>query len=285
MNSIFISYRRQDAAGHAGRLFDRLVVRYGDAHVFMDHHDLPPGVDFATAIEANLLQASVVLAVMGPHWIDARDADGRPRLAQPEDFVRRELLSALAAGKRVIPVLVGGAQIPAEEQLPTELAALVRLQACELRDSRFDDDLKALLESLPGEKGTGTEKGTDLFSAAENKSVPFSVPFSLQGRWLAKVSYPWQAEVTERFELEQDGDDFYGTGTFLAAEHPLENIEVLDDGLKFSLRSEALMGDERRQVTHSYRVRQEGDTLQVRMQSSGGFNDGPPLRFTARRAP
>jgi hypothetical protein len=173
MNSIFISYRRQDAAGHAGRLFDRLVVRYGDAHVFMDHHDLPPGVDFATAIESNLMQASVVLAVMGPHWIDARDADGRPRLAQPEDFVRRELLSALAAGKRVIPVLVGGAQIPAEEQLPTELAALVRLQACELRDSRFDDDLKALLESLPGEKGTGTEKGTDLFSAAENKSVPF----------------------------------------------------------------------------------------------------------------
>ena len=283
MNGIFISYRRQDAAGHAGRLFDRLVVRYGDAHVFMDYHDLPPGVDFATAIESNLLQASVVLAVMGPHWIDVRDADGRPRLAQPEDFVRRELLSALAAGKRVIPVLVGGAQIPAEEQLPTELAALVRLQACELRDSRFDDDLKALLETLPAAvpAEAGREKGTDLFSAAENRSVPFS----LRGRWLAKVSYPWQAEVTERFELEQDGDDFYGTGTFLAAEHPLENIELLDDGLKFSLRSEALMGDERRQITHNYRVRQEGDTLQIRMQSSGGFNDGPPLKFTARRAP
>lgn len=268
MNGIFISYRRQDAAGHAGRLFDRLVARYGDAHVFMDHHDLPPGVDFATAIEANLLQASFVLAVMGPHWIDARDAHGQLRLAQSEDFVRRELLAALAAGKRIIPVLVGGAQIPAEEQLPTELVALVRLQACELRDARFDDDLKALLETLA------------VLSPAEAGAHA-----SLMGRWLAKVSYPWQAEVSERFELERDGDDFYGTGTFLAAEHPLENIELLDDGVKFSLRSEALMGDERRQITHNYRVRQEGDTLQVRMQSSGGFNDGPPLRFTARRAP
>ena len=267
MNGIFISYRRQDAAGHAGRLFDRLVVRYGDAHVFMDHHDLPPGVDFATAIKSSLLQSSVVLAVMGPHWIDARDADGRPRLAQPEDFVRRELLAALAAGKRIIPVLVGGAQIPAEEQLPSELAALMRLQACELRDSRFDDDLKALLETLPA---MPAEAGAHS---------------ALRGRWLATVSYPWQAEVTERFEFEQDGDDFFGSGTFLAAEHPLENVELLDDGLKFSLRSEALMGDERRQITHSYRVRQEGDTLQIRMQSSGGFNDGPPLKFTARRAP
>ena len=122
MASIFISYRRDDGAGHAGRLYDRLSARCGADQVFIDHYDLAPGQDFPSAIESSLARA--------------------------DDFVRRELLAALTAGKQVIPVLIGGAKMPGIADLPAELASLSRLQAWELRDSRFEDDLNALLAQL-----------------------------------------------------------------------------------------------------------------------------------------
>jgi len=271
MTSIFISYRREDAAGHAGRLFDRLVARYGDDYVFIDHYDLPPGTDFTTAIESHLQQAAVVLAIIGPRWVEARDAAGQPRLTQRDDFVRRELLSALASAKSIIPVLVGGAKVPMQEQLPPELTALVRLQACELRDSRFDDDLKMLFACLPPPKSVQAQPARRTLEL-------------LAGKWLASVRYPWRDEVTETFELELDGEELFGTGTFLTGPHPLEDIELLEDGLRFTLHSEATMGEERRRITHCYRARLAGDVLHVRMQSTGGFSDGPPLKFTAQRA-
>ena len=263
MTSLFISYRRDDAAGHAGRLYDRLSARFGADQVFIDHYDLAPGQDFPKAIDANLARADVVLALIGPRWVDARDAQGRSRLAQADDFVRLELLAALGAGKRVIPVLLGGAKMPAAGALPAELAALTRLQAWELRDSRFEDDLNALLAQLP--------------------SPPPPTP-ELRGEWVAEVEYTWGVRATERFKFEVDRGELYGSGTFLSGEHPLEDTELLPDGARFVLHSETVQGDETRRITHRYRVRIENDTLHVRMQSTGGFTDTPTLTFTARRA-
>ena len=100
---------------------------------------------------------------------------------------------------------------------------------------------------------------------------------------MANVRYPWQAQVTERFEIKLDGDELYGSGTFLTAPRPLEDVELLEDGARFTLHSEAIMGDAQRRIAHRYRVRLDGAKLQVRMQSTGGFNDGPPLEFSARR--
>ncbi len=263
MTSVFISYRRDDAAGHAGRLYDRLSTRFGADRVFIDHYDLAPGEDFPKAIEANLERADVLLAMIGPRWVDARDVQGRQRLAQADDFVRRELLAALAAGKKVIPVLIGGAKMPADADLPTELATLSRLQAWELRDARFEDDLNALLAQLPS---------------------PATPMPELRGAWVADVEYSWGVRATERFKFEVDGDELYGSGTFLSGEHPLEDTELLPDGARFVLHSETVQGDETRRITHRYRVRIENDMLHVRMQSTGGFTDSPPLTFTARRA-
>ena len=268
MTAIFISYRRDDSAGHAGRVFDRLVARYGESAVFIDHHDLAPGTDFSEAIEANIEQAQAVLAIIGPRWVDARNAAGQRRLEQPDDFVRRELLYALNAGKQVIPLLVGGAKVPAEAELPEELAGLVRLQACELRDARFDDDFHALVGCLP-----------DLESHPASPEVE-----SLAGSWIAQVTYPWQVTATEKFDFEIDAGELFGTGTFLAASRPLEDGELLEDGARFTLHSHAVMGDAERSVTHRYRVRVDGNSLHVRMQSSGGFNDDPPVKFIARRS-
>jgi hypothetical protein len=266
MMHIFVSYRRDDSAGHAGRLFDRLVERHGEDAVFMDHHDLAPGHDFASVIEAQLSRATVVLPILGPRWADARDANGVLRLFQPQDFVRIELMHALRAGKTIIPVLVGGATMPTAEQVPAELQPLLRLQACELRDSKYNADVQALLDALPAPADKVSNR------------------FTLSGRWSAEVRYPWQsAAIIEEFDLKLDGSELYGTGSFLGAPRPVEQAELLDDGARFTLHSEASLGEERRRIAHRYRVRVEGDVMRVRMQSTGGFNDGPPLEFTARR--
>jgi hypothetical protein len=270
MTSLFISYRRDDGAGHAGRLYDRLSARFGSEQVFIDHYDLAPGQDFPSAIESSLARADVVLALIGPRWIDARDARGQLRLAQADDFVRRELLAALASGKRVIPLLIGGARMPGAAELPAELAALSRLQAWELRDARFDDDLNALLAQLsaPTERSRGTQP---------------DIAARLTGEWVAEVQYRWGVRATERFRFEVDGDELFGSGTFLSGEHPLEDPELLPDGARFLLHSEAVQGQETRRIKHRYRVRVDEDTLHVRMQSSGGFSDSPTHTFTARR--
>jgi hypothetical protein len=105
---VFISYRRGDAAYPAGRLFDRLVDRFGAGRVFEDVDSIEPGDDFAEVITATVESCAVLLAVIGPHWLAAAGQDGRRRLDDPEDFVRLEIEAALARGVRVIPVLVDG---------------------------------------------------------------------------------------------------------------------------------------------------------------------------------
>jgi hypothetical protein len=267
MTTVFISYRRDDSSGYAGRLYDRLVACYGEAAIFMDYYDLAPGADFPKAIDSDLAQSDVVLAVIGPRWIDARNADGSLRLGHQGDFVSRELMGALEKHKQVIPVLVGGASMPSASQLPLQLQALASLQAWEIRDARFDDDMKALLEFLP--------------AATPMPAQPAVV--SLAGDWVASVEYPWHESATERFHFELDGKELFGYGTFLTGKHPLEQVELLDDGARFVMHSESSMGSETRRVTHTYRVRVEENELQMRLQSTGGFDDTPPLKFTARR--
>src|SRR3954452_22224139 len=97
MTSVFISYRRDDASGATGRLYDALLhdVRLPPDAVFMDVDGIKPGIDFLTAIERVLDRADVVLAVIGPEWLTARDGRGGRRLDDPADYVRLEVARAL----------------------------------------------------------------------------------------------------------------------------------------------------------------------------------------------
>ncbi len=148
VNGIFISYRREDSAGHAGRLFDRLAARFGRGSVFMDVEGIEAGVDFVETIEKAVGGCAVLLAVIGRGWLDSTDSQGRRRLDDPQDFIRLETSSALARNVRVIPVLVEGARIPRSEDLPDDLRTITRRQALELRDSRWEDDIQALIGVL-----------------------------------------------------------------------------------------------------------------------------------------
>jgi hypothetical protein len=148
MKGIFVSYRREDAAGHAGRLFDRLAEHFGKESVFMDVEGIGPGVRFAEAIEKAVGGCDVFLAVIGRSWLDCRDRDGRRRLDDPHDFIRLETRSALARNVQVIPVLVEGAGMPRKDELPDEVSALAERQAIELRDTHWNNDIQALIAKL-----------------------------------------------------------------------------------------------------------------------------------------
>src|SRR5262245_47821980 len=110
--TIFISYRRDDSAGHAGRVMDRLEQEFGRDYLFMDVDSIPLGTDFVRILREEVAKCTVLLAVIGPRWSEVRDEDGTPRLNNPNDFVRIEIAAALQRNISVIPILLDGAKIP-----------------------------------------------------------------------------------------------------------------------------------------------------------------------------
>lgn len=156
MSAVFISYRRDDSAGHTGRLYDHLYEKLGKEYVFMDIDTIEPGMDFVEAIDKEIKGCSVLIVVIGDEWLTASDENGR-RLDDPNDFIHIEIRSALRRDLRIIPVLVKGAKMPAASDLPDDIAALSRRHALELSDSRWNYDIKRLLTTL----ATSLEKADD----------------------------------------------------------------------------------------------------------------------------
>ncbi len=134
MPRIFLSYRRQDSIGVAGRIYDRLRAHFGNDAVFMDIDSIPFGEDFREHIDAAVSQCDVVLAVIGSKW--AGEAGAHRRLDDPRDFVRIELESALNRNLPVIPILIDHATMPGEADLPPSLARLAFRNAIELDQGR-----------------------------------------------------------------------------------------------------------------------------------------------------
>ena len=148
MAGIFVSYRRKDSAGHAGRLYDRLRDHLGARRVFRDVDYLKPGEDFVEAIARAVDGCDVFIAVIGPDWHDARNERGERRLDDPDDFIRLELETALRRGVLVLPVLVEGATMVQASDLPEPLRPLARRQAIELSEQRWDFDVQQLLRRI-----------------------------------------------------------------------------------------------------------------------------------------
>jgi TIR domain len=154
---IFLSYRRGDVSGHAGRLTDALRQRLGAKSVFQDVTAIAPGQDFTAAIDHALDESDAVLAVIGQGWLTAVTPQGGPRLFEAEDYVRLELARALKRKARVVPVLVAGAALPAAADLPDELRGLVQRQAVVLHDETWHQDVEGLVRSLRGEPAVPTK--------------------------------------------------------------------------------------------------------------------------------
>lgn len=194
MAGIFISYRRDDSAASAGRLYDRLAHHFGKEQVFRDLDAIAPGAEFAKVIEERISQCDVLVAVIGKNWVNVKNAAGQRRLDYPEDPVRAEVREALNQKKLVIPVLIGGAEVPRPEQLPEDIAALAGRNAIEISESRFDYDAGRVIEAI------------------EKAGVAAKLP----AETTSKESRGWQAAVTSK--TNQRTWKFIGGGvTALAA--------------------------------------------------------------------
>ena len=148
IGGVFISYRREDSGGYAGRIFDRLTSRLGHDNVFFDVDAIAPGRDFVEVLSERVGKCDALLAIIGKHWVTSADGENRRRLDDPNDFVRIEIEAALKRNVPVIPVLVDGAAMPRADQLPDGLKALVRRQAIEISLTRFDSDADRLTGAL-----------------------------------------------------------------------------------------------------------------------------------------
>lgn len=147
--SIFISYRRSDSADISGRIYDRLIGKFGKEQVFKDVDSIPLGSNFKTVLDTSVGACKVMLAIIGRSWVDARDTSGKVRLQDPADFVRLEVESALNKNIPVIPLLVGGVSMPALKDLPKSLSEITYRNGIAIRpDPDFHNDMDRLIGSL-----------------------------------------------------------------------------------------------------------------------------------------
>jgi hypothetical protein len=143
--NVFISYRRDDTAPQAGRLYDILSAHFGDDRIFMDVDSIELGVDFRASVTEALSSCEVLLALVGKAWTDTLTERKEGGL---DDLIRVEIKTALERGIRVIPILVNNARLPQEQELPRDLSALAHRQAFELADSTFRSDCRNLLTQI-----------------------------------------------------------------------------------------------------------------------------------------
>lgn len=150
---IFISYRHKDTQGEASRLADDLREALPDVQIFRDVETIAPGADFVEALERALADCSVMLVLIGPIWLEARDAQGRRKIDDANDWTRLEVATGLKRNVRVIPVTCRDATLPATDELPEDIRDLRRRQAFQLDNDRWRYDLEQLVEKLAQSEG------------------------------------------------------------------------------------------------------------------------------------
>jgi hypothetical protein len=258
MASIFISYRREDTGGHAGRLCDRLSARFGGDRVFMDVQDIHPGQNFAASIDGTIAACDCVIAVIGPRWLETV----QKRARSGDDFVCHEIAAALKRDITVIPVLVGGARMPAAGDLPAELAELSLRNAIDIRDERFDDDVAELETFLASElraagdpaveKRAGVTRrlrvaipllvmacaiaGYFLLRPAAPVAGDAPVPAApvIDGDWVAEMQKPGQQPFRIRLSFQRIGDSIGGMVQYPTGDGPMHDVTLKGRTLTFS---------------------------------------------------
>ena len=145
---MFISYRREDSVAYAARIYDLLSAEFGVRSIVMDVDTIAVGNSWVDATEKAVTNATVVVVIIGPGWLSAVDEYGRRRIDDPDDIVRIEVATALSSGKAVIPVLVRDARMPFRDELPSDIAPLVRRQAVEVTDRGFSSSAAFLVDAV-----------------------------------------------------------------------------------------------------------------------------------------
>jgi TIR domain-containing protein len=145
MHDIFINYRNGDEEGTAMAIERELSRRFGSEQVFFASKSIRLGVNYSHDLLNAVHNCKVLLAVIGSRWLTAADEQGRKRLDNEDDWIRREILEAFDHGVPVMPVLVGRKQPRlSEADLPPELARLANNQSRRLDTHNSVTDLRVL---------------------------------------------------------------------------------------------------------------------------------------------
>ena len=304
MASIFISYRREDTGGHAGRLCDRLTDRFGGDRVFMDIQDIQPGQNFATSIEETIATCDCVIAVIWPRWLETV----RTRAQSKDDFVRHEIAVALKRHVTVIPVLVGGARMPAAADLPPELTELSFRNAIEIRDERFDRDvveLETFLASalrVTGQSGDGRRAGVVrrlrfavpllilaafiggyfLLRPAARVATDAPVPIApvIDGEWVAEMQKPGQRPFRIRLRFQRVGESLGGMVQYPTGDGPMHDVVLKGRTLTFSTTHVPQF--ESAPATIRFQAEVAGDHIQLMATDDAGVATGVAARPAPR---
>ena len=315
MSGIFISYRREDSAPYAGRIYDRLCAQFGSDQVFMDVDDIPPAADFTAQIGAKVGSCDSMIVVIGKTWLTARDAKGQLRLSDPNDFVATEVALAVQRNVLVIPVLVGRAEMPKVEELRADLKPMAQRNAVTLNDHDFNrdvDQLIAALEKVPViRKQSGNASGDQRAELRKKlwRRLIWKVPLifllvsfavwwewskderqepagrtqsvasksaQFTGTWSAEVTYGWGEKFTEQFFFQPEGNKLFGTASFLGAKRGIEEGKIEGENISFFIRFQEYSGGTTTDHKNYYWGKLDREKIQVRLQDDRG---SPPLDF------
>lgn len=272
-SSIFVCYRRGDSGAYAGRMYDLLAAHFGRSNVFMDLDGIAPGEDFAGVIDNALQSCRAVIPVIGPKWLTATDENGRRRLDDPKDFVRAEIAAALRRDTKVlvIPVLVGGAEMPSDNDLPEDIKSLARRNALVLTDLRWKRDVGELITAIDAVMPRNQYKRLLKFGSAAVLGVCFILLLVLGlTRWMNQSST--RMPVPPRVGWAYDPDR-----QALELQFTLEVINTADEDVDFL----AVLGT-LEAATKPSTVIGQFDLADLRCSEDG--KPGPERLYVARKA-
>jgi TIR domain len=200
---LFISYRRADARGVAGRLGDTLGAYFGDKRVFRDIEDIAGGADFGDAINQNLQSADAVIVLIGPEWLTIKNENGQRRLDDPNDWVAKEIAVAMQLKKPIFPVLIDGVSMPRVNELPDKLKPLTHYNALSISDDRWKSDVLRLGKIISLEIPSANERKLDLIKMG----ISFAL-FASLSLVTGIVSLNFLQSKDELLQLWQSGTSF-----------------------------------------------------------------------------
>jgi hypothetical protein len=147
---VFISYRHEDTAPAAGRVYDRLCRLASRSNVFFDVNTIAGGENLEKKIASEIGRSDAALIFIGSKWLEPHSPTGEARIWQADDPIRAEVRAALARPILVLPVLVDGTRMPKPQQLPEDIRGISAKKALPLRHESFDDDTENIVAALLG---------------------------------------------------------------------------------------------------------------------------------------
>ena len=171
MNKIFISYRREDTGTAADRLFSNLSKEFGRRQVFMDFNSLKPGTDFVEQIIKTISSCKAMIVFIGPQWLNKITQNkAKKKDSLSHDYVEVEVAAGLDLGIPIIPLLLDGAKMPSEKELPSGLEPFAKYHAFEITTKRWQYDVKSLIAALNDVTGAKWKRKA-LFTAGGTGAV------------------------------------------------------------------------------------------------------------------